>query len=353
MANEPVVPLLDQQQGPFEGEDVLATMLHWAARDRARSGPLVGLIELNWVARGDLSRLHDRVSGSQPGPLCSLAVEQVRAMLGALESAGTMPEMIYYTGADPAGHPQLGEFLALARQKGITHVGLQCSGPRLAHDDRLLQTLVQLKPLLFMEFDGFDETASLILHGRRDLPFEARRAFDRLAAAGLPAALLAGVAQGINLQEVGAIAAFGLQHPAVFSALFRPASPRLGRLSANPSGHVTAAGIMAALEQQSDGLFSRDSFTPALCCQPNRHFFAQVPYAGRNGVAAAPTLAATGAADSYRMGPGGASCFLLGVHEFMTPWNNDLRQAQHCPLVIMTSDGRTIPYCLASALGET
>jgi uncharacterized radical SAM superfamily Fe-S cluster-containing enzyme len=353
IADHPIYPLPDHSDGPIEGEDVLAAMLHWAAKDREHGPSFAGLIELNWAARADLGLIYDRVSGSRPQPLSSLTVAQATEMLAALESGGATPQMIYFTGADPAGHPQLGDFVTLARQKGINYVGLQCSGPRLAHDDQLIETLVRLRPLLFVEFDGFDETASLILHGRRDLPFEARRGLDRLASAGLQVTLLAGVTRGVNLQEVGAIAAFALKHPAVFSAIFRPAPPRLGGLTSGPAGHVTAAGIMTALEQQSNGLFGRDAFAPALCCRPERHFVAQVPYPGQDAAPIGPAAPNRKAHNGCRIGPGGSSCFWLGVHEFMTPWSHNLHQARHCPLVIMTPDGRTIPYCLAQTTEES
>ncbi len=351
-AQRPIHPLSDPAQGPIAGEDVLASMLQWSSEVAGRPGSLAGLIELNWIARSDLSYIDDRVAGERRQPLFSLTVEQARAMLVALEQQDLAPKMIFFTGADAAGHPQLGDFLELVRQRGIAQVGLQCSGLRLAHDDDLLELLVRQRPLLFVEFDGFDETASLILHGRRDLPFEARRGLDRLAAAGLPTALLASVIRGVNLQEVGAIAAFGFKHPAVFSVIFRPFPPRPDRLGAGASGHVSAAGLMAALEQQSNGLVRQDVFVPALCCRPERHFYAQVPYPGPNVSAPAgqpliPLSSNTGCA-----APGGTPCFWLGVHEFMTPWSKDLGRAQRCPLVIMTPDGRTIPYCLYNALEE-
>ncbi len=355
MANKKTIyPLASRLQYPPAGEEVLASLRQWAAADDSRAGSPAGLIELNWPATSYGGFLYDRVVSGRQRPLFSLTVEQAMAMLDELERERLAPQILYFTGADPAGHPQLGEFIELARQSGVSSVGLQCSGPRLAHDDRLLDLLNREKPFLFVDFDSFDETASLILHGRRDLPFEAKRGLDRLAAAGLPATLLAGVVQGVNLQEVGAIAAFGLKHPAVLSAIFRPVAPRpvhpgAGSSSPGLSTPVTAAAIMAALEQQSRGLFRQDAFVPAPGCQPACHFCAQVPYAGQNGatLAGRPTSALAG--NAFCMAPDGAPCYWLDVHEFTTPWSNDLDPAQRCPLLIMTPDGRTIPYRLGNA----
>jgi uncharacterized radical SAM superfamily Fe-S cluster-containing enzyme len=346
-ASNKIRPLPSQSDSPIEGEDVLASMLQWHDRGEPRPGNLAGLVELNWAWKDDPGLVYDRVVGRQQRPLSSLTVEQATEMLSALEEQDMALEMIYFAGEDPAGHPQLGDFVELARQKGISRVGLQCSGLRIANDDHLLDTLARLRPWLFVEFDGFDETTSLILHGRRDLPFAARRGLDRLAAIGLPAALLASVAQGVNLHEVGAIASFGLNHPAVFSAIFRPVPTRLNRLGPGPSGHLTAASIMVALEQQSHGFFRQGAFTPALCCRPERHFYAQVPYAGSNATLTRQPNEAPCPAMSE-----GEPSFWLGVHEFMTPWSKDIRQAQHCPLVVMTPDRRPIPYCLYNAQEE-
>jgi uncharacterized radical SAM superfamily Fe-S cluster-containing enzyme len=347
-----IYPLTDQPQYPLAGEEVLASMLQWDTGSDGRPGPLAGVIQLNWQAREDSGPVYDRVVSGRQRPLFSLSVEQAMIMLDGLEREGMTPKIVYFTGADPGSHPQLGEFVELARQSGISQVGLQCSGPRLAHDDDLLDVLNRLKPFLFVEFDGFDETASLILHGRRDLPFEAKRGLDRLATAGLPATLLTSVVRGVNLHEVGAIAAFGLNHPAVFSVIFRPVSPRLARLGVGPSNHVTAFSLMAALEQQSDGLFRQDAFTPALCCRPERHFYAEIPYVDQNGSTIAGQSGTGLASIGHCLAPNGASCFWLGVHDFMTPWSKDLDQAQRCPLVIMTPDGRTIPYCLYNTLDD-
>jgi uncharacterized radical SAM superfamily Fe-S cluster-containing enzyme len=286
-------------------------------------------------------------------------------MLNAFTTKAESLEMIYFTGTDPAGHPQLNDFIEMAYEKGVARIGLQCDGLRIARDDRFLATLARLKPLIFLEFDGFDETSSLILHGRRDLPFEAMRALDRLAAAGLPAALLTRVAKGANLQEIGAIAAYGFKHPAVFCALFTPIPPHQSRLQVTAAGEVgtadplTAAGIIESLERQSHGLLDQVDFAPAFCCQPIRHFVAEMPAARQEQATptgtldsrtrlAPPVMPSTNGHISSGNTP---PHFWLGIHDFMTPWSYDAQKARNCPLVVITPDGRTVPYCLFNALG--
>jgi uncharacterized radical SAM superfamily Fe-S cluster-containing enzyme len=232
-------------------------------------------------------------------------------------------------------------------------VGLQCSGQPVARDDQLLKSLARLKPLLFVEFDSFDETVSLILHGRRDLPFETKRGLDRLAAAGLAAVLLVNVAQGINLQEVGAIAAFARAHPAVFGAIFRPLESGHMGLQTIPIRPVGATTIMEALERQSSGLFRRDAFAPSSWYQAQRHFYTQVAYAQRNDSPFEHGSQATELRNGYCVAHSARSCFWLGVHEFVKPQSKTVSQARRCPLVLITPDGRTIPYCLDNAEGAS
>ncbi len=315
-----------------------------------------GLIELNSVA--DPCRLYSANGQHHAG--FSLTFEQLAVMLDRFRAEADAPEMIYFCGSDPEGHPQLADFIELAREKSIMHIGLQCSGLRIAHDDGLLATLARLKPIIFIEFDGFDETSSLILHGRRDLPYETMRALDRLATAELPAALLTTVAKGVNLQEVGAVAAYGLKHPGVFGSIFRPVPPRESRLGASANDWITAVDIIRSLEQQRPGIFSQVDFAPAFCCRPSRHFITQVPLerqtqAGSitNGALATHSTAPTSPAENGQPATvEGAPCFWLGVLDFMTPWRYDLRRARRCPLVVIAPDGRTTPYCMFNAMCE-
>jgi uncharacterized radical SAM superfamily Fe-S cluster-containing enzyme len=318
--------------------------------------PCVGIIEINSTAEPGFvgANIVD-----EPRMDFSLTKEQLADMLDAFAAKAETLEMIYFTGADPAGHPELSDFIEMAYERGVARIGLQCDGLRIAHDDRLLAMLSRLKPVIFLEFDGFDETTSLILHGRRDLPYEAMRALDRLAAAGLPAALLTNVSKGANLQEIGAIAAYGFEHPAVFCTLFRPVPPQQNRLQVSDAGQLNAAGIIESLERQSQGLLDEVDFAPAFCCRPSRHFVAEMPVAREEQVTPAPTVEPTSqVAKTGTPSTNGALSpqsdsprFWLGIHDFMTPWCYDPKKAHNCPIVVILPDGRTIPYCLFNALG--
>lgn len=285
--------------------------------------PCVALIEIN--STGDPGSGKVGAANGQTG--FSLTTEQLAHILNALLLKAESLEMIYFTGSDPAGHPQLGDFIEMAYEKGVPRIGLQCDGRRIARDDGLLATLARLKPVIFLEFEGFDETSSLILHGRRDLPFEAMRALDRLAETGLSVALLTRVDKGANLQEIGAIAAYGFEHPAVFCVLFRPYPPHEERLPLQATGRLDASGIIESLKRQSHGLLDGVDFLPTFCCLPCRHFAATLPESDQPP-------------------------FWLGIYDFMTPWCYDRQKARNCPLVVFMPDGRSIPYCLFNALGE-
>src|SRR5262249_36172143 len=98
------------------------------------------------------------------------------------------------------------------------------------------------------------------------------RALDRLAAADMRVVLVAAIERGVNEHEIGRIVEFGLQHPAVFGVNFQPAFHAQRHLAADPMLRITIPDVLAALAEQTRGLFTRDDFVPVPCCMPTCNF---------------------------------------------------------------------------------
>jgi len=201
-----------------------------------------------------------------------LTYEQVNFMLDSFIASEGNPEVLQFSGGEPTLHPQILDFIALAKQKGITYVMLNTNGIRIARDDRFLEGLAKLKPHVYLQFDGFDSETNRILRGRPDLLDDKLRALERLAEADIRVVLVGVIERGVNEHEVGHIVEFGLRHPAVFGISFHCAMRAQRHIPADPMTRLTIPDIVSALDSQTGGLLTLKDFVPVPCCMPVCHF---------------------------------------------------------------------------------
>ncbi len=202
-------------------------------------------------------------SGPRPANGFSLTFEQVNSILNRLIETEGHPEVVQFSGGEPTLHPRILDFIALARQKGISYVMLNTNGIRIARDDRFLEALAKLNVHIYLQFDGFDERTLLTLRGRADLLELKLKALERLGEAGLRVILVPAVERGVNEHEVGRIVSFGLSHPAVFGISFQSVFHAQRHPPFDPLGRVTAPDILKSLESQLNGLFRLDDLSPS------------------------------------------------------------------------------------------
>src|SRR5919197_1966487 len=207
----------------------------------------LGLIEVNTNCNLDCP-ICFADSGHQPDGY-SLTREQVAFMLDAFVAAEGNPEVIQFSGGEPTIHPEIVEFVGMAKERGIGRVMINTNGIRLAKDRRFVAELAPLKPDIYLQFDGFELQTHMAIRGR-DLRELKRRALDAFAEAGLQVTLVAAIERGVNEHEVGAIIRFGVSHPVVRAVAFQP---------------VTHSGRLC---EQIPEWFVMDDFVPVPCCFP-------------------------------------------------------------------------------------
>jgi len=193
-------------------------------------------------------------------------------MLDKLFATERNPEVLQFSGGEPTLHPQILDFIRLAQDRGISYVVLNTNGIRIARDDRFAAELGSLKPHIYLQFDGFDETTHRTLRGREDLLRIKLEALDRLGAMDVRAILVPAIEREVNEHEIGAIVEFGLRHPAVFGVSFHSAFRAQRYPAADPLTRVTTPDILKALEAQTHGLFRLSDFVPVPCCVPTCGF---------------------------------------------------------------------------------
>ena len=334
---------------------------------------------------------------------------QVGSMLDVFVAAEGSPEVVQLSGGEPTLHPLLPDFVAMAQDRGIRHVMINTNGLKLAHDDRLLARVADLKPAIYLQFDGFDPATNVALRGREDLVETKIKTLDRLAQAGVRAVLVAAIERGINDHEIGAIVEFGLRHPAVFGVNFQPAFRAQRHVAMDPMSRMTIPDVLRALEAQTAGLFRLDDFVPVPCCMPTCNF---VTYAllGEDSVtpitrlidveghldylknrtlatfdaevlatlerlwsSSAPVGSDGAARDVHRaLGAFASRCtacqsglplsshgsadlarhvFMVNTRDFMDPWTFNVKNVMKCCVEFIVPDGRMIPFCAYNSVG--
>lgn len=329
-------------------------------------------------------------------PGFSLTLAQVERMLDRFVALEGEPEVVQFSGGEPTIHPDILPMLRLAKQKGIRVVMLNTNGIRIARDDRFLAALADIRPTIYLQFDGFAAQTHQAMRGK-DLLDAKLRALERLAQAKLDVVLVPAIEKGVNHHEIGDIVRFGIQHPAVRGIAFQPVT-HTGRYTAfDPMDRETVADVIHGIAQQTDGMFLESDFVPVPCCHPTCRS-ATYAYVEKGRVTPLPrvvdvdryldyianrtlpdirpeVLEALEGLWSASSVPGTdaaarrfhcAACdlsfpnetaylkqhvFMIVVQGFADPWTLDLKALMKCCVGELVPDGRIIPFCAYNSVG--
>jgi 7,8-dihydro-6-hydroxymethylpterin dimethyltransferase len=322
----------------------------------------------------------------------SLTREQVARMLDVFVEAEGLPEVIQFSGGEPTIHPDIVEFVAMARERGIRIVMVNTNGIRLARDRALVRELARLGAHVYLQFDGLQEATHLAIRGR-DLRELKARALERCAEEGVGVTLVAAVERGVNEHEIGAIVRTGVEHAAVNSVVLQPVTHSGRHDVFDPLQRLTNADVIAAVAQQLPEWFRPADFVPVPCCFPTCRSmcYALVDHGGlvpftrlldieehldylANRVT--PDRALRGALErmfSSSAAPGAErallaceSCgidlratlgdlerrvFMVAAQDFQDPYTLNVRQLMKCCVAEIVPDGRIIPFCAYNSVG--
>ncbi len=201
------------------------------------------------------------------GPGFSLTLAQVGRMLDRFKTLEGSPEVVQFSGGEPTLHPQIVDMIRLANDKGIPMVMLNTNGLRIAQDDAFLARLADVRPTVYLQFDGFSAEDHRQLRGR-DLVATKLTALDRLAQAKLDVVLVPTIDKHINHDQVGDIVKFGLKHPAVHGIAFQPVTHGGRYPAADPLDRETIPDVIHGVAEQTGGLLKESDFIPVPCCHP-------------------------------------------------------------------------------------
>ncbi|MDP8942932.1 MAG: radical SAM protein [Actinomycetota bacterium] len=354
----------------------------------------LGIIEVNTACNLDCPVCFAESGTGHRADGFQLTLEQVESMLDAFVAAEGEPEAVQLSGGEPSIHPEILDMLRAAKERGIKLVMLNTNGIRLARDPRFAAALAEVGVHVYLQFDGLRDETHLAIRGRR-LQEEKRRALDRCAEAGVGVSLAAAVERGVNVDEVGAIVRFGVEHPAVTGVFFQPVS-HAGRFpDFDPGERLTNVEVIRGVCDQLPEWFREDDFVPVPCCSPTCRSATYALYDGEDLVplprlvnvddyldyvtnravpdveikraleglfsaaAAGGTERTAERLECLACGVGlpvelrdvAAKGFMVVMQDFQDPWTLDVRKLRKCCVAEIVPDGRLIPFCAYNSVG--
>ena len=351
----------------------------------------LGLIEVNSHCNLDCPICF---ADAQPG--FSLSLQQVERMLDRFVELEGDPEVVQFSGGEPTIHPDILQMLSMAFEKRIKVVMLNTNGIRIARDDRFLSALADIRPTVYLQFDGFSSQTHEAIRGKDLLPTKLE-ALDRLAQAKLDVVLVPAIEKGVNHDEIGRIVQFGIEHPAVRGIAFQPVTHSGRFIAFDPLDRETVADVIHGIAEQTDGMFVESDFIPVPCCHPTCRS-ATYAYVEDGQVTPLPrvvevdkyldyitnrtlpevrpdVLEALEGLWSASSVPGTdeatrrfecAACnvsfsnetayvkqhvFMIVIQGFADPYTLDLKALMKCCIGELVPDGRIIPFCAYNSVG--
>jgi uncharacterized radical SAM superfamily Fe-S cluster-containing enzyme len=201
------------------------------------------------------------------GPGFDLTLTQVERMLDRFVELEGKPEVVQFSGGEPTLHPDLIAMIRAANARGIPMVMLNTNGLRIAGDDAFLARLADVRPTVYLQFDGFSEESQLRLRGKNLLDVKLKT-LDRLAQAKLDVVLVPTVDRSANHDQLGSIVKFGLAHPAVHGIAFQPVTHGGRFPKSDPLQRETIPDVIHGIAQQTAGMLIESDFIPVPCCHP-------------------------------------------------------------------------------------
>ena len=354
----------------------------------------LGIIEVNSNCNMDCP-----LCFSEARPGFSLTLEEVEQMLDDLVRTEGNPEVVQFSGGEPTIHPQIIEFVRAAQARDIPFVMINTNGKRIAHDDRFLEQLNEVRPSLYFQFDGFEPDTYRILRGEPAILDEKLRALDRLAQIGLNVTIVPAIERGVNEHEVGKIIEFAIQHPAIHGINFQPAFHAGRHVQHDPLKRTTIPDVIRLIEEQTAGKFAASDFVPVPCCFPTCN---SVTYAFIEGEKVTPlprilnvydyldyitnrvmpdfslevkkaleglwssssvpgsqksteqfafSCQACGIPENATIGDLADHMLMIMLQDFMDPWTFNQKNLMKCCKEFLLPGGKQIPFCAYNTLG--
>jgi len=198
------------------------------------------------------------------------SMEQLKFMLQRMRDTKPIgANSVQFTGGEPTLREDLPEIIRAAKELGYKHVQLNTNGINLAKDPALARSYREAGiSNLYLSFDGVTPQTNPKNY------WEAPKAIENCHKAGIGVVLVPTIIGGVNDHEIGDILRFGFGNMhAVRSVNYQPVS-LVGKMPDHERmvQRITIPSTIKKIEEQTDGLVSREDFFPVPCAQKVTNF---------------------------------------------------------------------------------
>jgi uncharacterized radical SAM superfamily Fe-S cluster-containing enzyme len=185
-------------------------------------------------------------------------------------SLGGTLELLNLTGGEPTLHPELLDFLAMARAAGIHRVSLCTNGIKLARDEALVAKLAELGARIALSFDSFEEEADYVLQGAHLVELKLR-CLELLEKYDVDTTLIPVMTRGVNEAEVGRILQFAMglrnvRHVEVHTMTYTGQGGTT--FGSGRTGRISMHEVLRTIEKTTGGWLRPGDFVPSPCAHP-------------------------------------------------------------------------------------
>ncbi|MBI5060962.1 MAG: radical SAM protein [Candidatus Aenigmarchaeota archaeon] len=196
--------------------------------------------------------------------------EQICDMLRAM--ATTKPvgaNAVQLTGGEPMLRDDLIDIIKIAKEEGYEHIQLNTNGIRLSNDNELAKKVREAGiNTIYLSFDGVTARTNPKNH------WEIPGIMKNCREAGIGIVLVPTVINSINDHEVGDILEFGLKNIDIIRGVnYQPVS-LVGRITKADvkKYRITIPDVIKGLEEQTEGMVTKDDFFPVPTVTALTHF---------------------------------------------------------------------------------
>jgi len=191
----------------------------------------------------------------------SLSLEQISKMLQSLLDRPNPCRNIQFSGGEPTLHPQFPDIVRKARDLGFTHIQVATNGSRFADPDYVRLCEDSGLHTLYLQFDGMSDDVYLKLRGQRLLDKKIK-IVENIAKSNMRIVLVPVIAASVNVDQIGPIFQFALQHSKHITGISIQPAALVGRIalpdqteSFNLATMATAFGEQTGLTRFPDDWF--------------------------------------------------------------------------------------------------
>lgn len=198
-------------------------------------------------------------------------LEQIRMMLRVMREEKPVPcNAVQLTGGEPTIRDDIIDIIKIAKEEGYDHVQLNTNGIKFSQSLEFAKKVREAGvSTLYLSFDGTTPETNPKNH------YEMPKILENLRKVGLRAVLVPTIINTVNDHDVGNILRFGIKNiDAVSGVNYQPVS-LVGRITKADvkKFRITIPDVIKKIEEQTNGIVSREDWYPVPFVTPITHFF--------------------------------------------------------------------------------